>query len=109
MIHLIEHLTDDEQDRYYRDVKSCLDVDVAKDHQIVTLMAILYLKGETSVYRANQICSNFTKLGDALVRIKNAGMAIERGHSDLKLIGFDDGEPCMMTFKNTHAPRIRIN
>ena len=109
MIKPIVTMSQDEQDNHFCIVMDKLQVTPAKKRELQTLMATIYLNGSVSSYMTRKICPSNCSNEDAINELRKAGASIEYQGNNFVLKGFDDGEKCMMHFKNTHAPHIKLS
>ena len=108
MIKPIVTMSQDEQDNNYCIVMDKLQGTTVKKRELQTLMATIYLNGYVSSYMTRKICPNHCSNEGAINELRKSGASIEYQGNNFVLKGFDDGEPCVMHFKNTYAPHIKV-
>lgn len=108
MIKPVVTMSQDEQDNHYSIVMEKLQGESAKKRELQTLMAIIYLNSSVSSYMTRKICPSHDSNEGAINELRKAGASIEYQGNNFALNGFDDGEPCVMHFKNTYAPHIKV-
>lgn len=108
MIKPIVTMSQDEQDNHFCVVMEKLHGTSAKKRELQTLMATIYLNGSVSSYMTRKICPSHCSNETAINELRKAGASIDHRGNNFALKGFDDGEPCVMHFKNTYAPHIKV-
>lgn len=108
MIRPIVTMSQDEQDNHFCVVMEKLHGTSAKKRELQTLMATIYLNGSVSSHMTRKICPSHDSNDGAINILRRAGASIEYKGNNFVLKGFDDDEPCMMHFKNTYAPHIKV-
>lgn len=108
MIRPIVTMSQDEQDNNFCIVMEKLHGTSEKKRELQTLMATIYLNGSASSYMTRKICPSHDSNEGAINELRKAGASIEYQGNNFVLKGFDDGEPCVMHFKNTCAPHIKV-